>query len=478
MYLNHNAAQATLEKSEEWGRAFAAANHAFYSLIKYILTLGHNLSNRPNMDSRNRSSSPAERRAASLRERSPIRKPTEVPQPPDALHYISDLTTRELLDELRARGIPAPSDKLGQQIRLRDWCDQNNTPFTPLGESLEKETPSETDFRRHQEHEQEQDPQQPQKEPILPDHGRSPAGPQNISQSSINTSKQSQKYHQRYTSSQQSRRKPPQSNESKAWDHEPDYVFGEDLNYALTDPEGATEWEGKYGISISKIPKLKRGHDGKLVQMSFSELERSAKATLWKNTPEALHAEKLRRDERKKAEEQEIQEAREAERRARDAKRQTEKRRQAQADLDARIEESLRRGSERRAPKAWFDKWRSSRSSAEKWDIYSTSWEGHVQGEHQLGIHDIPWPVISGKFENLDVAAVREFFMRAPREQLWGGKSPSLEQIQNLVKGERKRWHPDSVQRQFGGQGVDTEVMKAVNEVSSLINEVWSSISK
>jgi len=440
------------------------------------------------MNDRSRSSSPLKRKAGDLRQRSPLCQPSQPPQLPNEQYYITDLTTRELLDELRVRGIPAPNDKLGRQITLRDWCDQNNVSFMPLRDTPEeKETPSEACLRRHRENKlqeqvQEQNSQQLPENHFFPKETRSQPAPQNIfqpsSQPNMNSSRQPQQHRQRYSSSHRSPHKAPKSKESKVWEQEPDYIFSEDLNYALTDPEGAAEWEGKYGVSISKIPRLKKGENGETIPMSFSEMERSAKAILWKNTPEALLAEKARRDERKKAEEREAQESREAERKAREAKRQMEKKRQAQADLDARIEESLRRASARRAPKTWFDKWQSSWSSAEKWEIYAASWDTHIQGQRQLVINDIPWPVVTGKFEDLNVGSVKEFFMRAPREQLWGGKSASLEQLQNLVKGERIRWHPDSIQRQFGGQGVDTEVMKAVNEVSSLINEVWSGISR
>jgi len=430
------------------------------------------------------------RKAGISRQRSPLRQSSQSPQPPKVLHYITDLTTRELSDELRVRGIPAPSDKLGRQIALRDWCDQNNAPFVPLRDPPDaKETPAEACLRRHREKKlREQEQKQDQDNQQIPEclnsieNGRSQSAPRDTfkhsSQPDISTSRVPLQHHQRYNPSQRSQHKPPKVKDSNVWDQEPDYIFSEDLHYALTDPEGAAEWEGKYGIPISKIPKLKRGQNGETIQMSCSELERSAKATLWKYTPEALLAEKARRDQRKKAEEREAQESREAEKKGRDAKRQMEKKRQAQADLDARIEESLRRGSARRAPKTWFDKWQSAWSSAEKWEIYAASWDTHVQGQRELRINDIPWPVVSGKFEDLKVGSVKEFFMRAPRERLWGGKSPTLEQLQNLVKAERIRWHPDSIQRQFGGQGVDTEVMKAVNEVSSLINEVWSSISR
>ena len=425
-----------------------------------------------------------------LRQRSPLRQRSQSSESPHVQYYITDLTTRELLDELRVRGVSAPNDKLGRQFRLREWCDQNQMPFLPLrGPPDEKETPTEAYLRRLEERklkeqEQEQDAEPPSANSFSPEDSTSnPQSTQPASETfakppSMNTTKRPLQHHCRYPSSHTSQRKPTKAKESKIWEQEPDYVFSEDLNYALTDTEGAAEWEGKYGISISKIPKLKQGQDGKMVSMTFLELERSAKATLWKNTPEALQAEKARRNEKKKAEEQEAQEEREAQRRSRDAKRRLEKKRQAQADLDARIEESLRRGNERRAPKTWFEKWQASWSSAEKWEIYAANWESHVKDQHPLHINDIPWPVVTGKFEDLDISSVKEFLMRAPREQLWGGKSPSIEQFQNLVKTERIRWHPDSVQRQFGGQGVDAEVMKAVNEVSSLINEVWSGISR
>ncbi|KAG9243820.1 hypothetical protein BJ878DRAFT_422755 [Calycina marina] len=262
----------------------------------------------------------------------------------------------------------------------------------------------------------------------------------------------------------------------KLYEREPEYIFHEDLRYALNDPDGALEWEAKYGVPFHKVHQTKQAANG-MVNLSYDELVRGAKALIWAHTPEALAAERTRRDECKKMEKQKRQEAIAEKMRSKEVQKKREMERKKQEELDARIEESLRRGGERRAARTWQGRWRLARSSAEKWDIYIAAWNANTSGKAQLGMDDIPWPVSSGRFEDLNKESVKGFLSRAPRDKMWGGERPLLKEIISLVKAERIRWHPDTVQRHFGGQGVDIEVLKAVNEVSSLINEVWSDIN-
>jgi len=125
------------------------------------------------------------------------------------------------------------------------------------------------------------------------------------------------------------------------------------------------------------------------------------------------------------------------------------------------VEEALRRGEERRRGKRWRG----------AWEGYVRGWEGMVQagGQGRAMRGRIPWPVLSGRREDVGKDEVERFFGHA--EQYAGVGEGGLG---GLLKVERVRWHPDKMQQRAGKEGVDGETMKMITAVFQVVDQMWS----
>jgi len=81
----------------------------------------------------------------------------------------------------------------------------------------------------------------------------------------------------------------------------------------------------------------------------------------------------------------------------------------------------------------------------------------------------IPWPVLSGRWEDVGKDEVERFFRHAER---YGGVREGG--LGGLLKVERVRWHPDKMQQRAGKDGVDGETMKLITAVFQVIDRMWS----
>ena len=228
----------------------------------------------------------------------------------------------------------------------------------------------------------------------------------------------------------------------------PDAAFRESLFDAMADDEGAQFWEGVYGQPIHTYPNVKETPEGELERMTDEEYTAFVRAKMYEKTHQHLIEEKARRDAAKKERERLAKEGREEEREAEKFRR--------------KVEESLKRGEERKSRKAW----------GEKWEGYVTQWGQLSQGGGQkVAIASIPWPVESGKLKDVSVKEVERFFLFAPTSG-----QPMGAQLSKVLKLERVRWHPDKIQQKLGGQDVEESVIQGVTEVFQIIDRMWSEV--
>ncbi|KAJ5175874.1 uncharacterized protein N7482_001751 [Penicillium canariense] len=238
----------------------------------------------------------------------------------------------------------------------------------------------------------------------------------------------------------------------------PSAAFRESLFDALGDDEGAAYWESVYGQPIHNyaVPEVPKGPDGELEQMSDEEYATYVRSRMWERTREGMLEEQERlRAERKKAR------RREDERGAKERER---------GAFEQAMDESLRRGAERKKRKNWDVAWKA----------YLASWKEIAKVVPQPGsttqsaeadeadaqrkpLRDLLfWPVESGKRRDVNPDSVQEFLRHAPMADLLA-----------TLKAERVRWHPDKIQHRYSALGIEDAVMRSVTEVFQIVDRMW-----
>jgi hypothetical protein len=229
---------------------------------------------------------------------------------------------------------------------------------------------------------------------------------------------------------------------------DPEVAFRESLFDAMADDEGAQFWEGVYGQPIHHYPDVKEGPTGELERMTDEEYAAHVRAKMYEKTHQHLIEEKARREAAKKERARLEREGRKEEEEAKRFRR--------------KVEESLKRGEERKNRKVW----------AERWEAYVRKWDNLSKGrDAKVAIASIPWPVESGKKNDIDFKGIERFFLHAPTSG-----QPTEAELGKILKLERIRWHPDKIQQKLGGQDVDEDVMQAVTKVFQFIDRMWTEI--
>lgn len=229
---------------------------------------------------------------------------------------------------------------------------------------------------------------------------------------------------------------------------DPEVAFRESLFDAMRDDEGAQFWEGVYGQPIHTYPNIKPGPDGELERMTDDEYAAFVRTKMYEKTHQYLSEEKLRRETAKKEREKLMMQN-------------AEERRKSEK-LRRKVEESIKRGNERALRKGWL----------EKWNKYLTGWNTLENEGHKLiALTSIPWPVASGKYSDVNLKEIEQFFIHAPT-----AGQPSQAQLGKILKVERVRWHPDKIQQKLGGQDVNRGILQAVTSVFQVIDRLWSQI--
>ncbi|KAK6841407.1 hypothetical protein PG987_002267 [Apiospora arundinis] len=221
-----------------------------------------------------------------------------------------------------------------------------------------------------------------------------------------------------------------------------DTAFRESLFDAMADDEGAAYWEGVYGQPIHVYANARQqpsqGAGGELEQMTDDEYAAYVRQKMWEKTHQGLLEERARREEAKRAKNDKEAEARR---------------------LTRQMEESLRRGEERRRRRSWRDKY-------EEYAAAWAEWDGTVEG--------MSWPVSSsgssGERAEISPETVRDFFVNG-LDPIEIGESVFLAKL----KEERFKWHPDKIQQRLG-PGFDETVRRDVTAVFQIIDKLWSDI--
>ncbi|KAJ5784999.1 uncharacterized protein N7503_010211 [Penicillium pulvis] len=234
----------------------------------------------------------------------------------------------------------------------------------------------------------------------------------------------------------------------------PGAAFRESLFDAMGDDEGAAYWEGVYGqpIHTYAVPE-KEGPNGELEQMNEEEYAAYVRARMWERTREGmLDAQAKWREEQRKKKSRDRGRAEDAERRS----------------FERAMEDSLRRGAERKKRKRWGEVWESYLSRWE--EIGKIVKEGEKKDGEATATTTKPlrnllfWPVESGKRVDVAPASVEEFMRHAPDSADLGV----------ILKAERVRWHPDKIQHRYSGLGIDDVVMRSVTEVFQIVDRMWN----
>jgi hypothetical protein len=227
-------------------------------------------------------------------------------------------------------------------------------------------------------------------------------------------------------------------------------AFRESLFDALADDEGAAYWEGVYGQPVHIYPDVKPGPDGKLERMSEEEYADYVRTKMWEKSHEHIVQEreaKERARQKRKTQRSQLDEELDQEETERES-------------IRRRMEESLRRGEERKKAK----------EAEAAWDSYTTKWDSlknaqHLGEETDAKVRDlIPWPVMSGKAKHVSKEEIERFLRSST---VWREDSVAL------LKTERVRWHPDKMQQRFG-QHIDVDTMKLVTAVFQVIDRLWN----
>lgn len=183
--------------------------------------------------------------------------------------------------------------------------------------------------------------------------------------------------------------------------------------------------------------------------------------------------ERLRTDQerstRLNAEFRERQDQEAKERKMRNSQEEEEEKKRKQQEQERRDREKRdKEARTRREAAAQADKARKRN----RWEGYKASWERFLsltsaQVRSQSVQEIVPWPTDSGKFpENWDEGEIRLFFVTGASHHTGPARRVFLE--------ERKRWHPDSMNRRImlKEKEVDEETSRAITAISQILNEL------
>ena len=234
---------------------------------------------------------------------------------------------------------------------------------------------------------------------------------------------------------------------------------------------------------------------GELERMTDEEYAAYVRARMFEKTHQHVLEERRRREE--------IREREKEKRRGRGrGRRGLDEEAEEYEELRRRIEESLRRGRERKVGgerEREMEKWKRA------WRRYCERWEelgvGAGVGASSNGLkpnqqtHDeeqlnsskrkqnlrdtLPWPVHSGKWKDVSRQEIETFYRNASLQVSGANKKDADADadaaLMTLLKAERVRWHPDKVLHRFGGdEAVDAKTMERVTVVFQVIDGMRS----
>ncbi|KAJ9624137.1 hypothetical protein H2203_005587 [Taxawa tesnikishii (nom. ined.)] len=240
-----------------------------------------------------------------------------------------------------------------------------------------------------------------------------------------------------------------------------DDAFRASLFDAIADDEGAAYWEGVYSqpIHIYTRPTVVT-ESGETREMDDEQYVDYVKRKMWERKNPHLVRE---REERERREQERLEQEQEARGRGRErGRRRREEMREEAWEEDgwegetfreresggrakgafmADVDEALRRGSARKAAKAWTQAWASYQG---KWKELKDSTSNRATPLTGRALATaVPWPVLKSDTTPVNAANIEEV-----------------------------RWHPDKIQHRFGGENVDKETLKLVTSVFQTVDEL------
>lgn len=210
-----------------------------------------------------------------------------------------------------------------------------------------------------------------------------------------------------------------------------------------------------------------------IVGIWYSDIVRESQ-TQTKSTPEPNDedAERLRAEERRQEEECCQEEARREEEEARrqeEERRREEAARQEEARREREREETRRRREEARADRERQQRERIAREWSESWTRYERDWENmQRRGIDTLdkAVKDsVPWPVKSGRWQDVNEANVRAFLRHAPDDA-----SENPRRFRSLLRRQSLRWHMDILPNRFPMVTDDEECRPLATLIQPVIN--------
>jgi len=241
----------------------------------------------------------------------------------------------------------------------------------------------------------------------------------------------------------------------------PDTAFRESLFDALAVDEGAAFWEGVYGQPIHTYPTTRPGPEGELERMTDEEYTSFVRARMWEKSHGYLMEEKERRKE--------------ARARRREWEKKTGRMEKEKSGFEKAVEESLKRGAERKTSKRWKERWQGYLDGWEKLKALGADPVGGQTEKDSVLRNKISWPVESGRWKDVNKEEVENFLRHAPLAEN-AAADEAQSDLLGILKTERVRWHPDKIQQRFGSLGIDEGVMQAVTAVFQVIDRMWSEL--
>lgn len=223
----------------------------------------------------------------------------------------------------------------------------------------------------------------------------------------------------------------------------PETAFRESLFDAMADDEGAAFWEGVYGQPIHVYARPAKGGEptpkGDLEMMNDDEYAEYVRSKMWEKSHEHIIEERRRREEDK------------AKRKAREEA--------DRVEWEKAEKERIRKEKSRRDKKA-RDKLRG------RWDEYKAGWVAALAAGGKGDGAKIPWPVESGKIEDVDKKGIERFFELVVPEP----------ELLDALKTERIRWHPDKIQQKLGK--LNKEILEKAIAVFQTVDDMWNNTRK
>ena len=247
----------------------------------------------------------------------------------------------------------------------------------------------------------------------------------------------------------------------------PDAVFRESLFDALGDDEGAAFWQNVYGQPIHTYSDTyKNDETGELEHMTEEEYAQYVRRKMWEKSYEGIEA---AREERKQQKKQEQQQARERH----STRSQTSQAPPSESLFENEIEESLRRGDDRKRRRLWRNLWNDY---LQRWQDLQDLVKARPKSEAASGKvylrNKIPWPVESGQRKDTGATEITRFITSSISAYTDPENVPS--EILKVLKIERVRWHPDKIQHRYGFMEMDENTLKGVTEVFQVIDQMWN----